>query len=166
MANKKITDATTATSLAGTDKVFLNQGGDLKQVDLNSAVANSQAVQTLNSNLVYNEGDKIIVNGISILSGYISSNQTEIVFSIVLDKQISNKVKTISCVITDTTIRGIQGYLLNTIDLSKRTDYTIITEFYKNIVRIKICLKDNKKWDNAVNNTPLSIMTNLTLTLS
>ena len=52
MANKKITDATTATSVAGTDKVFLNQGGDLKQVDLNSAVANSQAVQTLNSNLV------------------------------------------------------------------------------------------------------------------
>lgn len=51
MANKKITDATTATSVAGTDKVFLNQGGDLKQVDLNSAVANSQAVQTLNSNL-------------------------------------------------------------------------------------------------------------------
>lgn len=44
MANKKITDATTATSLAGTDKVFLNQGGDLKQVDLNSAVANSQAL--------------------------------------------------------------------------------------------------------------------------
>ena len=29
----------------------MNQGGDLKQVDLNSAVANSQAVQTLNSNL-------------------------------------------------------------------------------------------------------------------
>ena len=53
MANKKITDATTATSVAGTDKVFLNQGGDLKQVDLNSAVANSQAVQTLNSNLAY-----------------------------------------------------------------------------------------------------------------
>ena len=52
MANKKITDATTATSVSGTDKVFLNQGGDLKQVDLNSAVANSQAVQTLNSNLV------------------------------------------------------------------------------------------------------------------
>lgn len=52
MANKKITDATTATSVAGTDKVFLNQGGDLKQVDLNSAVANSQAVQTLNSNLI------------------------------------------------------------------------------------------------------------------
>lgn len=51
MANKKITDAATATSVAGTDKVFLNQGGDLKQVDLNSAVANSQAVQTLNSNL-------------------------------------------------------------------------------------------------------------------
>ena len=54
MANKKITDATTATSVAGTDKVFLNQGGDLKQVDLNSAVANSQAVQTLNSNLGIN----------------------------------------------------------------------------------------------------------------
>lgn len=54
MANKKITDATTATSVAGTDKVFLNQGGDLKQVDLNSAVANSQAVQTLNSNLDLN----------------------------------------------------------------------------------------------------------------
>ena len=53
MANKKITDATTATSVAGTDKVFLNQGGDLKQVDLNSAVANSQAVQTLNSNLAF-----------------------------------------------------------------------------------------------------------------
>ena len=51
MANKKITDATTATSVAGTDKVFLNQGGDLKQIDLNSAVANSQAVQTLNRNL-------------------------------------------------------------------------------------------------------------------
>lgn len=58
MANKKITDATTATSVAGTDKVFLNQGGDLKQVDLNSAVANSQAVQTLNSNLSI----KVLVN--------------------------------------------------------------------------------------------------------
>ena len=68
MANKKITDATTATSVAGTDKVFLNQGGDLKQVDLNSAVANSQAVQTLNSNLSTNilvnrEGAILIKNG-------------------------------------------------------------------------------------------------------
>ena len=56
MANKKITDDTTATSVAGTDKVFLNQGGDLKQVDLNSAVANSQAVQTLNSNTFKTDG--------------------------------------------------------------------------------------------------------------
>ena len=60
MANKKITDATTATSVAGTDKVFLNQGGDLKQVDLNSAVANSQAVQTLNSNLTSDKGQIIV----------------------------------------------------------------------------------------------------------
>ena len=65
MANKKITDATTATSVAGTDKVFLNQGGDLKQVDLNSAVANSQAVQTLNSNLDLNT------------SSYLESSNTE-----------------------------------------------------------------------------------------
>lgn len=73
MANKKITDATTATSVAGTDKVFLNQGGDLKQVDLNSAVANSQAVQTLNSNLTWKSkynyinttSDKYIYSGIS-----------------------------------------------------------------------------------------------------
>lgn len=65
MANKKITDATTATSVAGTDKVFLNQGGDLKQVDLNSAVANSQAVQTLNSNLgKYNVNQNKITNKI------------------------------------------------------------------------------------------------------
>lgn len=165
MANKKITDATTATSVAGTDKVFLNQGGDLKQVSLNSAVAKSQAVQTLNSNLTYNKGDKIIVNGISMLSGCISSAQTEIIFSIVLDKQISSNVKTISCVITDTTIRGVQGYILNNIDLSKQTNYTIFTDFYKNIVRIKIHLTEGI-WSNSINNTPLSIMTNLTLTLS
>ena len=62
MANKKITDATTATSVAGTDKVFLNQGGDLKQVDLNSAVANSQAVQTLNSNLIRYKDYSVVFN--------------------------------------------------------------------------------------------------------
>lgn len=165
MANKKITDATTAISVAGTDKVFLNQGGDLKQVDLNSAVANSQAVQTLNSNLTYNKGNNIIVNGISVLSGYITASQTEISFSIMLDKQISSNVKTISCVITNTTIRGVQGYILSNTDLSKQTNYTISTDFYKNIVRINIVLKEGI-WNNSINNTPLSIMTNLTLTLS
>ena len=79
MANKKITDATTATSVAGTDKVFLNQGGDLKQVDLNSAVANSQAVQTLNSNLTqcptkkckdysdYNQSFEYKINSLSLI---------------------------------------------------------------------------------------------------
>lgn len=69
MANKKITDATTATSVAGTDKVFLNQGGDLKQVDLNSAVANSQAVQTLNSKLAKNSINIKYTDGVSKQAG-------------------------------------------------------------------------------------------------
>ena len=51
MANKKITDVSTITSMAGTDKLFVNSGGDLKQIALDTAVANSTPVQTLNSNL-------------------------------------------------------------------------------------------------------------------
>ena len=85
MANKKITDATTATSVAGTDKVFLNQGGDLKQVDLNSAVANSQAVQTLNSNLISTRPGSDIENSITLvvksstnILGYIVFRNTKI----------------------------------------------------------------------------------------
>lgn len=122
-------------------------------------------ITTLNSNLTYNKGDNIIVNGISLFSGCISSAKAEIVFSIMLDKQISSNVKTISCVITNTTIRGVQGYILNNIDLSKQTNYTIFTDFYKNIVRIRIHLTEGV-WNNSINNTPLSVMTNLTLTLS
>ena len=49
--NKKITDASTITSMAGTDKVFVNSGGDLKQMELDKMVAASAPVQTLNSNL-------------------------------------------------------------------------------------------------------------------
>ena len=51
MANKKITDATAVTSMAGTDKLFVNSGGDLKQIELDKAVAASTPVKTLNSNL-------------------------------------------------------------------------------------------------------------------
>lgn len=49
--NMKITDASTITTMAGTDKMFVNSGGDLKQIELDKAVAASEPVKTLNSNL-------------------------------------------------------------------------------------------------------------------
>lgn len=108
MANKKITDATIATSVAGTDKVFLNQGGDLKQVDLNSAVANSQAAQTLNSNLdhCYCKGVDNIMSHETIKINRRSSEQMiffmlagtmdKLEYGLIVDKNISilNKYQT------------------------------------------------------------------------
>lgn len=39
MANKKITDATTITSMATTDKVFVNSGSDIKQIPLQTLLS-------------------------------------------------------------------------------------------------------------------------------
>lgn len=54
MANKKITDAATITSMSKTDKAFVNSGSDLKQIALSNLVTAGDAITTLTHNIPRN----------------------------------------------------------------------------------------------------------------
>lgn len=162
MANKKITDVSTITSMAGTDKLFVNSGGDLKQIALDTAIANSTPVQTLNSNLTYNVGQIIKFPTGTPLPAIITNGKKAIIFSVFLPRQINNAVKTISVVCTNLIVRGLEGYILNQVDINGYSK-TVCT-YYNNVISVRI--DSDTEFNTTMNNIPIAVCGLMTFTLA
>lgn len=122
-----------------TDIVNLNEQVTLLQ--------NDNSAETM-----YKPGDSITIAQ-AFYSGFISASAKEIYFSIPLGKDISPEVSNITVSSGDFRMRGVSGYIIQSI-LNNLGDYFNLLNFDKNI----ICLKyTSSSTLSEKNNTPVSM---------
>ena len=109
----------------------------------------------------YHPGD-IISMDVQTLTGYLTTNATDIVLMIPICKPIGNDVSTVS--ISGTLIlRGVNGYVGGREGITVQ-DYTNSVVFNGSVINLRI--RNTEAWDGATNNTPAGGQFSGTVTFS